>query len=100
MVTNYITGFFLPLAGLAILIFLLSLLQYGIEGNRSKNTSNTDEKHHLSDEQQGNVDQARYDPVADAIHTFRRHRQADEGERAQRERVTIIVLIFTAVAAI
>jgi hypothetical protein len=97
---SYLIGFFLPLAGLAILIFLLSLLmQYSIYGNISKQGGNAEVQDPAADEEEGNINQTRRDPIADAIHAYRRSRRTDEGERAQRERVTIVVLGVTAIFA-
>src|SRR5712672_3396753 len=89
---SYLIGFFLPLAGLAISIFLLSLLmQYGIYGNIGKQGGNAEAQDPAADEQEGDINQTRRDPIADAIHAYRRSRRTDEGERAQRERVTAIL---------
>lgn len=97
--SSYLLGFFLPLAGIATLIFLLSMLQYRINGNIAKNTSETDTQYSATDEQKDNINQARGPPVADAIHAYRRYRQADEHARAKREQVTIVVLTWTAIFA-
>jgi hypothetical protein len=98
---SHLIGFFLPLAGLALRIFLLSLLtQYSIYGNIGKQSGNAEAQDPAADEQEGDINQIRRDPIADAIHAYRRSRRTDEGDRAQRERVTIVVLGVTAIFAL
>lgn len=92
--------FFVTLAGTAILIFLLSLLQHGIEGDVSKDAGNAGEEQRASNEQDRNINETGHGLVADAIHTYRRGRETDEYARAKRERVTIIALVATAVFAL
>jgi len=86
-------------SGIVVLIFLLSLLQYGINGGISQDDSKAGEENDASNKSEENVNQARHGPIADAIHTYRRYCHADERGRAQRERVTIVVLISTAIFA-
>jgi hypothetical protein len=54
---------------------------------------------HAANKHESNVNEADRSPVADAIHSYRRRRETHERERAKRERVTIVVLVFTAVFA-
>jgi flagellar basal body-associated protein FliL len=91
--------FFLPIVGVVILIWLLTLLQYGVDSAIPKNTGDSREQKYATDEHKADVDEARHGSVANAIHTYRRTREADERDRAKRERVTIIVLISTAIFA-
>ena len=88
------------LAGTAILIFLLSLLQYGIEADISKDASNAGEDQQSPSKQDKNINETGHGPVADAIHAYRRGRETDEQARAKRERVTIIALVAAAVFAL
>jgi hypothetical protein len=97
---SYLFGFFIPLGALAIVIFLLSLLQYSINSDVPESARDFYEKHRASDENQENIERADYRLVADAIHAYRRRRQADERHRAQREKITTIVLTFTAIFAL
>jgi hypothetical protein len=76
------------------------MLQYSINGNIADDAGNSSDKHHTTDKQEANVNEASNSPVADAIHTYRRKREFDESSRAKRERVTIIVLVATAIFAL
>jgi preprotein translocase subunit SecE len=91
--------FFGSLAAVAVFIFLLSLLQYGIDQGISYRTRHADKESNSADEPEENISKPYGGLVADAIHAYRRGRQTDERERAKRERATIVVLIITAIFA-
>jgi hypothetical protein len=92
-------GLFLPLSGVAILIFLLSMLQHGISSKIPDDASDARDQSDASNEQPKDINEAGSTPVANAIHSYGRRRDAHESSRAERERVTIIVLTFTAIFA-
>jgi hypothetical protein len=91
---------FLPIVGIVILIWLLTLLQYGIDSAIPQNTRGSEEQKYATDKHKADINEARHSSVANAIHTYRRTREADERDRAKREWVTIIVLISTAIFAL
>jgi hypothetical protein len=96
---TYIYEFFLPLAGIAVVIFLLNLLQYGIDSAPLTDTHDPDELHQATAKRDTGIDRRPDRAVADAIDTYRRAHETDDRERAKRERITIIVLIMTAIFA-
>jgi hypothetical protein len=97
---SYLLGFWLPLAGLAVLVFLLNQLQYRADNKISKKTRDSKDKQNATDENGENIDKPSRNLVADAIHTYREHRDAQESYRAKRERLNINVLIVTAIFAV
>jgi hypothetical protein len=91
--------FFIGIVVISVLIYLLSLLQYGIEGKLFQDAGNANKESHPSEEQERNIGEANNGSIADAIHAYRRRRETDESDRAKRERVTIVALVATAVFA-
>lgn len=91
--------FFISLVGVAIIIFLLSLLQYGIDQGIPYGARHANKESNSTDESKKNISESYGSLVADAIHTYRRGRHTDERERAKRERATIVVLFLTAIFA-
>jgi hypothetical protein len=85
--------------GLVVLIFLLTLLLSAVSYQPPESNRNTGE----SDTAQQQARDADYQQfaatIADAIHTYRRDRRADERYRAHRERATIVVLGVTSIFA-
>ncbi len=93
-------GFAAFVVGIILLIFMLSLLLNAVNGHQSERDGDTGECH-AADQQ---TDNAGYEQlsgaIADAIHTYRRDRRADERNRSSRERATIVVLGVTAILAL
>jgi hypothetical protein len=92
-------GFFLPIAGICLLIFLLNQLQYGVDRSVSESASDSEDEHYTADKDSKNVNEFNHRLVADAIHAYRQNRKAQEAERAKREHINIKVLVFTAIFA-
>jgi len=92
--------FFLCLAVLAVLIWLLSLMSSVMSEDDPEDAANgtdkcrpTEESQHYTRRQHGVT------AVTNAIHAYRRSRHSQERRRAKREKKTIVVLIATAIFA-
>jgi hypothetical protein len=101
--------FFLCLAILAVLIWLLSLVSVVVSKDNSKDDPNGSslERNDAAEFSDASQDQHRAVGIANAIHTYRRSRDAQEDLRAKREKATIVALsaaaifaFFAAIAAI
>jgi hypothetical protein len=93
MTISYLVGFFLPIAGIVILIFSLNLLQYSV--SRPLPDSDDNEANTREDAQNPHADS-----VADAIFAFQKQYDFLERHRAQREQKTLLALVVTAVFAL
>jgi hypothetical protein len=93
MTISYLVGFFLPIVGIVLLIFLLNLLQSSVStplpesDDNEANTSDDAQRPHA-------------DSVADAIYAFQKQHDFLERHRAQREQKTLLALVVTAVFAL
>ena len=98
--------FFLCLALLAVLIWLLSLVSVVGSEDNSKDDPNgsSKERNATSEFPDASQNQHVAIAIANAIHAYRRSRHSEEGQRAKREKATIVALfaaaIFAFVAAI
>jgi hypothetical protein len=91
--------FLLSMAGFAVILFLLGMLQYKLDNTVSGCADDAEITGDGADKGNENIPPSDVSPVAEAIHTYRRDRQTQESERAKRERITINVLITTAIFA-
>jgi hypothetical protein len=84
-----------------VLIFLLTLILSAVEGDKYKdNRDSTRQNDDSSHKRYDTENQAIVSTIANAIHTYRRDRRADEHDRAKREKATIVVLAVTAIFAL
>src|SRR5215831_14922613 len=93
--------FFLCLSLLAVLIWLLSLVSVVVSENNSKGDPNgsSKERNAAAEFPDASQDQHRATAIANAIHAYRRSRDAQEGLRTKREKVTIVALFAAAIFA-
>jgi Na+-transporting methylmalonyl-CoA/oxaloacetate decarboxylase gamma subunit len=90
--------FFLCLALLAVLIWLLSLVSVVVSEDNSKDDPNgsSKERNAAAEFPDDSQDQHGAAAIANAIHAYRRSRDAQEGLRAKREKATIVALFAAA----
>jgi hypothetical protein len=92
-------GFAAFVVGIVVLIFLLSLLLSAINNEQSQSNGETDQRKPSQQHTNNTSYQHLATTIADAIHTYRHYRRADDRHRAQRERVSISILGLTAIFA-
>jgi hypothetical protein len=98
---SYIFGFFLPLIGVALVIFLLSLIQSSIDEGMSQRAGQSDnERGRTESNDEVRIGNTCVDSIATAIGAYQDQRDSHERERARRDHKTIIVLGLTAVFAL
>jgi hypothetical protein len=88
---------FWPLAGVAILSFLLNQLQYRGDSDTSHATRGTTGKQNAPNKSSDEIDKLGHCRVADAIHAYREFRETHERDNASRDRKTLRALVATAI---
>lgn len=91
--------FFIGLSVFSLFLVLLHLLQQLIDRRISKRTGTADDNHTPPGIEQDDIEKAHLGPIANAIGAYQRQRHTHEYDRAEREKITIKVLIFTAIVA-
>jgi hypothetical protein len=86
--------------GIILLIFLLSLLLSAVNSEPSEGDGEAAEGSPSQQQASKSDNERPIAAVADAIHTYRHYRRADDRRRAKRERETIVVLGLTAILAL
>jgi Na+-transporting methylmalonyl-CoA/oxaloacetate decarboxylase gamma subunit len=82
--------FFGLLGAFAFFIFLLSLVLVAVDSYNPHDTRDAADNENNPNHDQVKTDNERLASIiADAIHTYRRHRTANERDRTQREKITI-----------
>ena len=92
--------FFVSLAFLAILIWILSLISNAVSNDDPDDETDADNQRGPAQNLQSQTQQQSLIAIKDEINAYRRHRQSEENRRAKREKITVAFIGATTIIAL